>query len=74
MARRAKIESFTVAFDSFLEVLHLSQPLKSGANIDGKVIEGLGTVWMIWRAKNDRLTVGCYSFLEVLYLSQLLKS
>jgi hypothetical protein len=40
MARRAKIKSFTVAFHSFLEVLHPSQLLKSGANGGGEVSEG----------------------------------
>ena len=40
MARRAKIKSLMVAFDSFLEVLHASQLLKSGANGGGEVSEG----------------------------------
>ena len=40
MARRAKIESSTVACNSFLEILHLSQLLKAGGYSGGEVIEG----------------------------------
>jgi hypothetical protein len=39
MARRAKIESFTMARDSFLEILYPSLLLKSGGNSVGEVIE-----------------------------------
>jgi hypothetical protein len=39
MAWRVKIESLTVACDSFLEILHVSQLLKSGVHIVGEVIE-----------------------------------
>jgi hypothetical protein len=74
MARRAKIKSFTVAFDSFLEILDLSQLLKLGENTVGEVIEGLGVICMARRARIERLTVACNSFLEILHLSQLLKS
>jgi hypothetical protein len=39
MAWTAKIESLTVACDSFLEILHLSQLLKAGGNNAGEVME-----------------------------------
>ena len=39
MAWREKIESLTVAYNSFLEILHLSQVLKAGENSVGEVIE-----------------------------------
>jgi hypothetical protein len=40
MARGAKIESLSVACDSFLEILHLSPLLEAGENGDGEVVEG----------------------------------
>jgi hypothetical protein len=40
MAWGAKIESLTMARDSFLECLHLSQLLKVGKNGASEVIEG----------------------------------
>ena len=74
MTWRAKIESLTVGCDSFLEVFHLSQLLKSGENSDGEVIEGWGAIWMAWREKIESLTVACDGLFEVLHLSQLLKA
>jgi hypothetical protein len=40
MAWRAKVESLTVAYDSFLEILHLSQLPKAGENSEAEVTEG----------------------------------
>jgi hypothetical protein len=40
MAWRAKIKGLTVACDSFLKILHLSQLLKASENSVGEVIEG----------------------------------
>jgi hypothetical protein len=40
MTWRAKIENLTVACDSFLEIPHLSHPLKAGGKSVGEVIEG----------------------------------
>ena len=34
------MESLTVAYNSFLEILHLSQLLKAGAKSVGEVMEG----------------------------------
>jgi hypothetical protein len=39
MPRRAEIESLTVACNSFLEILYLSQLLKSEGNDNAEVIE-----------------------------------
>jgi hypothetical protein len=40
MSGRVKIESLTVVCNSFLEILHLSQLVKAGAQRAGEVIEG----------------------------------
>ena len=40
MAWRGERESLTVQCNSFVEILHLSQLLKAGANSGGEVIEG----------------------------------
>jgi hypothetical protein len=74
MAWRQKIESLTVACDSFLEIFYLSQLLKAGVNSVGEVTEGREVEWMAWRAKIESLTVACDSFLKILHLSQLLKA
>ena len=74
MAWRAKIEGLTVACDSFLEILHLSQLLIADENSDGEVIEGYGAVGMAWRAKIKSSTVPCNSILDILDLSQPLKA
>jgi hypothetical protein len=51
MAWRAKIESLTVVYDGFLEILHLSQLLEAGLKNVGEVVQGYGAIWMSWRAK-----------------------
>jgi hypothetical protein len=74
MAGRTKMKSLTVACDSFLQILHLSQLLKAGGHSAGEVVEGCGAIGMAWRAKIESLTVVYDSFLEILHLSQLLKA
>jgi hypothetical protein len=74
VTRREMIESLTLACNSFLEILHLSQLLKAGENSGGEVIEGCGASWMPGRVKSECVIIVRNCFLEILHLSQLLKA
>jgi hypothetical protein len=74
MARRAKIESFAMACDGFLEIIYLSQQLKAGGHSGGEVMQVPRAMWMAKGGKIESFTVACDGFPEIFRLSQMLKA
>jgi hypothetical protein len=69
MSKRTKIERFTVTCNSFLQILHLSQLLKAGTNIDSEVIQGFRTIRMAGRPSIERLAFIYDGDLQILQTS-----
>jgi hypothetical protein len=59
MTGRAKVESLSVARNSFLQILRLSQLLEESGNGAGKAIERRGAIWMTEGAKGESMSVVC---------------
>ena len=57
MAGMKKVESFTVARDSFLEILYINPLLETGENSIGKVIKRFGALWMALRERIEEARV-----------------